>query len=191
MDWETIVIASTQDPGNSWAVGRTVADLAVERDSPAGDVFLDLLVADDFGAGCLVQVGNEENVQAIMRHGAHTVGSDGILVGERPHPRGWGTFPRFLGHYIRELGIMSLEEAVQHATSRPARRLGLADRGVVAQGNWADLVVFDPNRIGSQASYENPRVTPDGIHYVFVNGVTTIERGSRTAARPGRAVRRA
>ncbi|RAX43967.1 D-aminoacylase [Arthrobacter sp. AQ5-06] len=190
MDWTTVVIASTQRPENAWAVGKTVAEMAGER-APAGDAFLDLLVADNFGAGCLVQVGNEENVQAVMRHSAHTVGSDGILVGERPHPRGWGTFPRFLGHYARELGIMSLEEAVLHATSRPARRLGLADRGVVAEGNWADLVVFDPDAVGSRATYENPRVLPDGIHYVFVNGEPTIERGSRTDARPGRAVRRA
>nr|WP_246223746.1 amidohydrolase family protein [Pseudarthrobacter psychrotolerans] len=85
---------------------------------------------------------------------------------------------------------MSLEEAVLHATSRPARRLGLADRGVVAEGNWADLVVFDPDAVGSRATYENPRVLPDGIHYVFVNGEPTIERGRRTDARPGRAVRR-
>jgi N-acyl-D-amino-acid deacylase len=190
MDWETIVISSTQDPLNGSAIGKTVAELAIELDSPAGEVFLNLLLADDFGAGCLVQVGNEENVQAVMRHQAHTVGSDGILAGERPHPRGWGTFPRFLGHYVRELGILSLEEAVLHATSRPARRLGLHDRGVVAEGNWADLVVFDPERIASRASYDAPKINPDGIHYVFVNGEATIENGIRTSAVPGKAIRR-
>lgn len=190
MDWTTIVIASTQQTDNAWAVGKTVAEMAGERLASAGDAFLDLLVADDFGAGCLVQVGNEENVQAVMRHRAHTVGSDGILVGDRPHPRGWGTFPRFLGHYVRELGVMSLEEAVLHATSRPARRLGLADRGVVKVGNWADLVVFDAAAVGSRATYDNPKVLPDGIHHVFVNGEATIRGGTRTSAKPGRAVRR-
>lgn len=190
MDWTTIVIASTQRAGNAWAVGKTVAEMPGERVASAGDAFLDLLVADDFGAGCLVQVGNEENVQAVMRHGAHTVGSDGILVGDRPHPRGWGTFPRFLGHYVRELGVMSLEEAVLHATSRPARRLGLADRGVIKAGNWADLVVFDAAAVGSRATYDNPKVLPDGIHHVFVNGEATIRQGTRTSATPGRAVRR-
>lgn len=191
MDWSTIVIASTQDPKNDWAVGKSVTELAGERLSSAGEVFLDLLLDDNFGAGCLVQVGNEENVQAVMRHSAHTIGSDGILVGERPHPRGWGTFPRFLGHYARDLGVMTLEEAVLHATSRPARRLGLTDRGVVAEGNWADLVVFDPGTVGSRATYDNPKVWPDGIPYVFVNGEPTIAGGKRTEIRPGRAVRRA
>lgn len=190
MDWATIVIASTQRTDNAWAVGKTVAEMAGAGPASAGDAFLDLLVADDFGAGCLVQVGNEENVQAVMRHRAHTVGSDGILVGDRPHPRGWGTFPRFLGHYVRELGVMSLEEAVLHATSRPARRLGLADRGAVKVGNWADLVVFDAEAVGSRATYDNPKVLPDGIHHVFVNGEATIREGIRTSAQPGRAVRR-
>lgn len=190
MDWETIVIASTQNPRNAYAVGKTIDELAAEAGVPAGDAFLNLLLADKFGAGCLVQVGNEENVRSVMRHKAHTVGSDGILVGEKPHPRGWGTFPRFLGHYVRELGVLTLEEAVLHATSRPARRLGLTDRGVVAEGNWADLVVFDPERIASLATYDSPKVAPEGVHHVFVNGVATIERGARTAAVPGRAVRR-
>ena len=190
MDWQTIVIASTQDPQNTYAVGMTVEELAGEQDTSAGEAFLNLLLADKFGAGCLVQVGNEENVQAVMRHKAHTVGTDGILVGEKPHPRGWGTFPRFLGHYVRELGVLTLEEAVLHATSRPARRLGLTDRGIVSEGNWADLVVFDPDRIASRATYDDPKITPEGIQYVFVNGEATIERGVRTAAMPGKAVRR-
>jgi N-acyl-D-amino-acid deacylase len=190
MDWTTIVIASTQRADNAWAVGKTVSELAGERHASPGDAFLDLLIADDFGAGCLVQVGNEENVQAVMRHRSHTVGTDGILVGDRPHPRGWGTFPRFLGHYVRELAVMSLEEAVLHATSRPARRLGLADRGAVKVGNWADLVVFDADAVGSRATYDNPKVLPDGIHHVFVNGEAVIRRGTRTSAKPGRAVRR-
>lgn len=190
MDWETIVISSTKHPANAHTVGLSLKELAAAQGVPPGELFADLLLADDFGTGCLVQVGNEENVQAVMRHEAHTVGSDGILVGDKPHPRGWGTFPRFLGHYVRELGVLSLEEAVLHATSRPARRLGLTDRGVIAEGNWADLVVFDPDRIGTRATYEDPKVLPDGIHYVFVNGVATIDAGVRTADLPGRSVRR-
>lgn len=190
MDWSTIVISSTQEPTNAWAVGKSVAELGSIRGVLAGDAFLDLLAGDDFGAGCLVQVGNEENVQAIMRHAAHTVGSDGILVGERPHPRGWGTFPRFLGHYVRDMAIMDLETAILHATSRPARRLGLDDRGVIAEGNWADLVVFDPEAIGSRATYDEPKILPDGIQFVFVNGVATMDPNGRTTKTPGRAIRR-
>lgn len=190
IDWATISVASVADPRNDWAVGKSIAELGEERGTAPGDIFAGLLVADELGTGCLVAVGNEENVRAVMMHEAHTVGTDGILVGDRPHPRGWGTFPRFLGTYARDLGLMSLENAVAHATSRPARRLGLRDRGVVAEGNWADLVIFDPDTIASPATYEKPKLAPVGIHHVFVNGEMTLEDGRRTKALPGRAVRR-
>src|SRR5690606_40083167 len=111
-------------------------------------------------------------------------------VGEQPHPRGWGTFPRFLGRYARELGILSLEEAVMHATSRAAVRLGLADRGVVAEGAWADLVVLDPECVGSAATYTRPKVPPMGIGDVFVNGKPVRRDGNRTKLSPGVGVRR-
>lgn len=190
MDWSTIAVAAVRRPENSWAIGRTIAEIGAARSLPPGESFCDLLVEDGLGTGCLVTVGNEENVRAIMRHEAHTVGSDGILVGERPHPRGWGTFPRFLGTYARDLGLLSLEEAVRHATARPARRLGLTDRGVVATGCWADLVVLDPEQVGSAASYETPTVPPTGIDHVFVNGVAVLQDGQRTEHVPGVAVRR-
>lgn len=191
VDWGIFTISSTWSPGNAWAVGKTIAELATARGVRPGDFFADLLIADKLATGCVISMGNEENVREIMRHGRHTVGSDGVLVGERPHPRGWGTFPRFLGHYARDLGLMSLEEAVLHATSRPASRLGLTDRGVIAEGNWADLVVFDAERISSPATYEQPRLLPIGIEFVFVNGEMTLDRGQRTDALPGRAIRRA
>ena len=191
VDWDTVSVASTTDPANSWAVGKTVTQLAGERQTTTGEVVLDLLAADRLGVGIVAMSGIEENVRAVMRHRVHTVGTDGILVGERPHPRGWGTFPRLLGTYVRDLGLMSLEEGVAHATSRPARRLGLADRGVVAEGFVADLAIFDPDRIASEASYEEPRTAPVGISHVFVNGVATLRHGARTDALPGRSVRSA
>lgn len=191
IDWSTVSISSVAHQHNDWAVGKTISELGVERGAAPGDVFAELLMADELGTGCLVAVGNEENVRTVMTHQAHTVGTDGILVGDRPHPRGWGTFPRFLGSYARDLGLMSLEEAVAHATSRPARRLGLEDRGVVAEGFWADLVIFDPDTIASPATYENPKLAPVGIHHVFVNGEMTLEDGRRTKALPGRGIRRA
>jgi N-acyl-D-amino-acid deacylase len=143
------------------------------------------------GSGCLVDVGNENNVREIMRHRAHTAGTDGILVGGRPHPRGWGTFPRYLGHYARELGVLPLEECVAHLTSRPARRLGLANRGVIKAGAVADVVIFDPDTIEATATYEDPRRQPTGVHHVLVNGEFTLRNSERTALLPGKALRRA
>ena len=164
--------------------------MAEDSGEPPGDVFAELLIADSLHTGCLVATGNEDNVRAVMMHSGHTLGSDGILIGDRPHPRGWGTFPRFIGHYARDCGLMTVEEAVAHATSRAARRLGLDDRGVVKPGAWADLVVFDPDRIGSPADYQHPTLPPTGIAHVLVNGEFTLYNGIRTPATPGRAIRR-
>jgi N-acyl-D-amino-acid deacylase len=190
-DWEAISISSAVATSSRAAVGRSVADVARERGVRPWDVVTRLLLDDDLATGCVLAVGNEENMRAIMRHRAHTVGTDGILVGASPHPRGWGSFPRFLGTYARDLGLLSLEEAVHHATGRAARRLGLADRGVVAPGAAADLVVFDPERIGSDADLAHPTRRPSGIEQVWVNGELAVDRGARTDVRAGRAIRAA
>ena len=189
MDWATTVVASVARPQNAWAVGASIAELAEVRGVEPGELFCELLLADDFDTGCLMHVGNEENVRAIMQHPAHTLGTDGILVGDKPHPRGWGSFPRFLGHYVREQGVLGLEEAIAHVTGAPARRLGLHDRGILREGAWADLVVFDPATIGSEASYAHPTTAPTGVTHVLVNGEFAIRDGVRTGALAGRAVR--
>jgi N-acyl-D-amino-acid deacylase len=135
-------------------------------------------------------IGNEENVRLIMTHPAHMVGSDGILVGARPHPRAWGTFPRYLGHYARDLGIISLENAVRKMTSLPAMRLGFSDRGLIRPGMVADVVCFDPEEVSDRGTYEDPCRIPDGIPYVLVNGVPVVDGGRHTGRLPGRALRR-
>ncbi len=191
VDWTTISVSGVVKPQSAWAVGATIAELARARGEDAGALFCDLLVADRLGIGCLVHVGNEDNVRALMSHRAHTAGSDGILVGARPHPRGWGTFPRYLGTYVRELGVLSLEECVAHLTSRPARRLRMADRGVLRVGAAADIVVFDPDAIAATATYDDPRRQPHGIQHVMVNGEYTLRDGRRTDRLPGHALRRA
>jgi N-acyl-D-amino-acid deacylase len=190
VDWTTISISGVADPRSAWAVGATIAELAAARGEDPGVLFCDLLVADRLGVGCLVHVGNEDNVRAIMQHRAHTAGSDGILVGARPHPRGWGTFPRYLGTYVRELGILSLEECVAHLTSRPAKRLRMPDRGVLRVGAVADLVVFDGDTVDATATYDDPRRQPQGIEHVLVNGEFTLRDGRRTDRLPGHAIRR-
>ncbi len=117
------------------------------------------------------------------------MGSDGLLVGERPHPRAWGTFPRFLARYVREFGVISLEECVRKMTSLPARRLGLDDRGTVQAGMAADLVVFDPDTVCDTATYEEPKSFPEGISYVIVNGQVFKDAGRHTGVLPGRVLR--
>ncbi len=189
VEWDTIVVAGVAEPRLRPTTGRSIAELARESATAPGEFYLDLLVADSLRSSCRVDVGNEENVRSVMTHAAHTVGTDGILVGDLPHPRGWGTFPRYLGQYVRELGVLTLEEAVAHMTGRAARRLGLVDRGTVFPGAAADLVVFDPTTVASRATYERPRTPPDGIVHVIVNGRFTVLDGRRTSEVPGRSVR--
>ncbi len=112
------------------------------------------------------------------------------MVGAKPHPRAWGTFPRYLGHYARELGLFSLEECVGHLTGRAARRLGLTDRGLIQTGYAADLVLLDPMTVADTATFADPRQPAAGIHYVFINGQLVIDQAERTEVVAGRALRR-
>ena len=189
-DWRTIQISGVRNPELSAYVGRTVAELAEESGRPGTEVFFDVLVRDQLATTMLQHVGHEENVQAIMRHRTHCGGSDGILVGDRPHPRAWGTFPRYLARYVRELGVLDLVDCVHHLTGRPAARLKLHERGLVREGYAADLVLFDPDTVQDTATFEEPRQQARGIDWVLVNGVPVIEDGTRTDALPGRALRR-
>ncbi|MFG3227963.1 amidohydrolase family protein [Kitasatospora sp. NPDC048194] len=212
VDWATVQVSGVGSAELADAVGRTIAELAgsprpagpAGSPLPAGpagraaatwrrdgtEVFLDLLRRDGLATTILQHVGHEENVRAIMRHRAHTAGSDGLLVGARPHPRAWGTFPRYLGHYSRELGVLTLEEAVARMTGRPAARLGLHRRGRIVPGHHADLVLLDPERVRDTATFERPRLPAEGIEYVYVNGTAVVRQGRTTGARPGRALRR-
>ncbi len=113
-------------------------------------------------------------------------GPIGDIASGVPHPRSYGTFPRVLGHYVRERKVLKLEEAVRKMTSFPARRLGLNDRGSIREGMKADIVVFDPARVRDTATLDNPKQYPEGIQIVIVNGEIVFENGAMTAARPGR-----
>ncbi|MFF1904036.1 amidohydrolase family protein [Kitasatospora sp. NPDC058218] len=189
-DWATIQLSGVRNPELAGTVGRTVAELAAEQGRSGTEVFLDLLRRDELATTILQHVGHEENVRAIMRHRVHTVGSDGLLVGARPHPRAWGTFPRYLAHYGRELGVLTLEQAIARMTGRPAARLRLDRRGRIAPGFHADLVLFDPERVQDAATFEQPRRPATGIEHVYVNGTAVVQQGRTTGARPGRALRR-
>jgi N-acyl-D-amino-acid deacylase len=189
-EWETLEISSVQNPNLADHVGKTIQRIAQETEQDPFDVFIDILCQDQLGTGILQHVGHEENVQAIMKHRVHTGGSDGILVGAKPHPRAWGTFPRFLGHYCRELQLLTLEDMIHHLTGRPAARLKLVRRGLVRPGYAADLVLFDPETIRETATFEDPKQPAAGIQLVLVNGVPALDAGRPTGALAGRALRR-
>ncbi|MDJ0465143.1 D-aminoacylase [Streptomyces sp. H27-C3] len=190
IEWDTIEISGVSDPGLASCVGKTIAESAAQRGEAPWVTARRLLINDNLGSTILQHVGHEENVQQIMRHRVHTGGSDGILQGYKPHPRAYGTFPRYLGRYARELNILSLEETVAHLTSRPAARLRLADRGLVREGYRADLVLFDPETVAAGSTFATPRTLPVGIPHVLIDGTFVMEDGRRTDVLAGRAIRR-
>lgn len=189
VDWHLIQIGGTPNGIDAWAVGMRIDDAARQVGMSAFDYYCDLLIRTRLGTSQLAFIGNEENVQAILQHPIHLVGSDGIVVGAMPHPRGFGTHARFLAHYVRDLGLLTWEEGIRHMTSAATQRLGFFDRGIVRPGMYADLVVFDPDSIQDTATYENPRQHPRGIAHVINNGIRVIENAQHTGATPGRALR--
>jgi N-acyl-D-amino-acid deacylase len=189
MDWSIVVISSARLAENRQWIGQSIADAAAQAGVRPIDFLCDLLAGEELGVACVSHSGNEENVRTTMAHWSHTVGSDGILVGDRPHPRSYGTFPRYFAVYVRELGILSWEQAVRKMTSLPAQRLGFPDRGLLRPGLAADVTCIDPETVRDTATYEDPRRLPEGIPYVIVNGVVVVDDGRHTGALAGRALR--
>ncbi|HEY0972143.1 MAG TPA: D-aminoacylase [Gemmatimonadales bacterium] len=176
--------------------GRTLADWAVERGlAPTPETGAELVIeaVRRGSVSAIYHVLDEGDVDRILRHPQAMVASDGRLTrpGEgHPHPRWYGTFPRVLARYVRERGVLTLEEAVHKMTAQPAARMGLGDRGVLAEGKRADVVVFDPGTVADRATFEAPHAYPVGIPWVIVNGVVAVEEGRSTGARAGRVLRR-
>lgn len=191
-------LARVQIARASWAPhleGRTLRDWAIERGlEPTLENGVGLVIeATRRGASAIYHVLDEGDVERIMRHPQTMIASDGRLTqpGEgHPHPRWYGTFPRVLGTYVRERGVLSLETAVHKMTGMPAARLGLCDRGRLAEGLVADLVVFDPTTVADMATFSDPHRYPVGIEHVIVAGTAVVEAGEPTYARPGIVLRR-
>jgi N-acyl-D-amino-acid deacylase len=190
IDWSAHVLSGAARPQSQRFLGTSVADAAAAAGKRPIDFYCELCADEELGATVVSHVGNEENVQLIMQHAAHMAGSDGILVGDRPHPRGWGTFPRYLARYVRELGLLTWEQAIRKFTSLPAQRLGFPDRGLLRPGMAGDVVCFEPETVRDTATYEEPKQLPEGIPYVAVNGVLVVDDGRHTGNLPGRALRR-
>ncbi|WP_434106164.1 N-acyl-D-amino-acid deacylase family protein [Paraburkholderia caffeinilytica] len=159
------------DIAREWACTERAA---AERLLPAGAVYFQL---------------DEADVRHILSHPRTMVGSDGLPHDKHPHPRLWGTFPRVLGHYARDENLFSLEEAVFRMTGLPAQEFGFLDRGLLMPGNFADIVVFDPETVLDRATFEHPQRPAAGIDQVFVNGVVVWQDGASTGARPGSVLR--
>ena len=187
--WDNIVVSSVESEANKRYEGKTIPEIAAVRhlDDPA-DAALDLLLEEQLAVGMIVFYGDEEDVVRIMRHPSMSVITDGLLGG-KPHPRVYGTFPRILGKYVREGGVLSLEEAIRKMTSNSAQKLRLKTKGFIAEHFDADITIFDPDTIIDNATYEEPRRFSTGIEWVIVNGQVVVDNGAHTHAAPGRTVR--
>lgn len=175
-------------------VGKTITEIAEIEEKTDVDAAFDLILSED---GRVPMVGfclDESDVRNVLGHQLTLIGSDGrcltnhgLLGRGKPHPRNYGTFPRVLGHYVRE-GVLTLPQAVKKMTSMPAERMGLKDRGVLKIGYKADISVFNPDTINDEATFTDPHRFPTGIPYVIVNGVLVVESGELTGALPGKAL---
>lgn len=135
---------------------------------------------------------SEDEVRKVMSHPCQMVGTDSWSVDVckgKPHPRFYGTYPRILGRYVREEGVLTLEEAIRRMASFPAQKFRIKNRGIVKEGVWADITIFNPDVIIDTASYDDPHNYPIGIEYVLVNGMVVIERGKNTGIRVGKVLR--
>lgn len=195
--WDAVQVTGTDSDALAWARGRRLGELAMERGVEPYALLLEL-IRRDRGASGMVGFGmGEENTARFLAHPLGMVCSDGSALAPygplsegTPHPRAYGTFPRVLGHYARREGLMPLETAIHKMTGMPAARVGLRDRGRLAVGAAADIVVFDPDRIADRATFEAPHQYPVGIAHVLVNGRFTLRNGEHLGTRRGWALRR-
>jgi len=194
--WNAVQITSLGRGANPGARGKRLGDLAEELGEDPYALTVRLLEEEGGSVGMIGFGMSEENTEEVLAHPLGMICSDGgayapygPLSNSSPHPRGYGSFPRVLGHYVRDRRIMPLEAAVSKMSGAPARKLGLVDRGKLEVGAVADVVLFDPDRVGDAATFEAPHQYPMGIPHVIVAGVPTIRDGEQTGARGGGAVR--
>jgi N-acyl-D-amino-acid deacylase len=169
--------------------GRTLGELIDDAGNDPVDVLCDLLLHEDLRPNEVTPGPHTDGIRRFLRHPIGMVGTDSTFVGDRPSPRTYGSFPRILGQFVRDEALIGVEEAVRKMTSAPAARLGLTERGTLRDGAIADLTIFDPATIRSNATYDEPRRFPDGIEVVIVNGEVVVDGGRHTGATPGRALR--
>jgi N-acyl-D-amino-acid deacylase len=185
-----IRLGAFRNKANLHCEGRTLGNICAEEGRDLVDTLCDLLLDEDLRLNQVTPGPHTDGIRRFYQHPLAMVGTDSTFVGWKPSPRSYGSYPRILGQFVRDEQLLSLEGAVAKMTSMPADRLGLRGRGRVVDGAVADLVVFDPATVRSNATYDDPRRFPDGISEVIVDGTLVIDAGEHTGALPGRALRR-
>ena len=196
--WDKVVISDVVTEKNKWTEGLDVLEASRRAGKGAYEFMRDLIIDETDAAGMVLFMMSEDNLKRILAHPLVGVGSDssvrapyGVLSAGKPHPRAYGTFPRILAKYVREDKIVPAEAMIMKMTSRAAAKFGLAGRGVVKPGAFADLVVFDSAAVSDRATWKDPHKYPAGIVHVVVNGVAVVSGGVHTGKLPGRILRKA
>ncbi len=191
-----VMISGVVNPELKKYDGKTVAEMAASEKKDPLDALFDFILADKAQTGALYFIANEEDLQYGLKQRWTSIGLDanetsldGPIFEAHNHPRAWGSMPRFLGHYVRDLHLMPLPEAIRKITSLPAEREHLTGRGLLKPEFYADITIFDPATIIDKATYAAPNQVSEGVHYVFVNGQLEYENGDLTGAMAGRALR--
>jgi N-acyl-D-aspartate/D-glutamate deacylase len=190
--WDGMLLARIRNPKYQRFQGKRMSDVIRELGKPPVDVLFELIIENGGSVPTVYFHHSEEDMQYALKQPFVSIGSDGTavkpegpLAKDHPHPRYYGTFPRILGRYVRELKVISLEEAVRKMTSANAAKVSLYDRGLLRPGFHADVTIFDPQTIIDKATFENPHQYAIGVEYVIVNGVTVLEKGKHTGSHPG------
>jgi N-acyl-D-aspartate/D-glutamate deacylase len=188
-----MLLVSLKEERNAPFQGRRMSELILARGGDPVSVLFDLLLEENGSVPTVFFHHSEQDMQLVMKQPWTSIGSDGAAVSidgptgrSHPHPRYYGTFPRVLGRYVRDLQVLTLTEAIRKMTSMNADKIGIKDRGRIREGMWADITIFDQDRVADLATFENPHQYPVGIQYVIVNGALTVENGSHTGALAGR-----
>jgi len=202
-DWENIYLGSSGPSGiligavvnrelETWQ-GKRLSEIAAAQNKDPLDALFDFIIADHGQTGAIFFMMSEEDMKAALKSpfctdsGARA--TDGPLAGSKSHPRGWGTYPRILGRYVRNEHLMPLEAAIHKMTGLPASNVGLKQRGLIREGYFADVTIFDPKTVIDRATFQQPNQYPVGINYVIVNGQIEVDNGQRTPALAGRVLR--
>ena len=195
--WEGVVLVNAQNPANAKYERKSIAAIARETGRDPADVAWDIVAAGSGRVMAIYHMMGEQDIETALRFPWTSIGSDAgaaLTAGTQdalglPHPRSYGNHVRVISKYVKERHVLTLEDAVRKMTSWPATRMRLANRGVIKEGNWADVTIFDLASLSDNATYDEPTRSPTGIDWVLVNGVVVIDHGRHTGAKPGQVLR--